>query len=101
MAELEVNGKKITVRDRFPAKSFYPLYGLIRWRQEHALGERTFEEDVAPYVGTVTKWDFASDPLTLEGWGELDVITELTQVLGAINTHVFSSFDRAGTEAKN
>jgi hypothetical protein len=102
MAELEVNGKKLTARDRFPAKSFYPLYDAIRWYGAgHALGERTFEQDVAPYVGTVTKWDFGGDPNTLDGWADLDIMTELPQIIGAVNNHIIATFERAGTEAKN
>lgn len=89
MPEVKVLGKSVTIRDRFPASKFYPLHAAMRWFSEgHRLGERSFKEDIAAYVDTVTAWDFPGDPATLDGWGELDVITELPPVVGAVNDHI-------------
>ena len=102
MPKLTVGAHTVTLVDRFPAKSFFPLHRLLRWYADgHYLGDRSLDEDVRPYVGTVTEWDYPGDPAQFEAWTDLDVLTELPQLIGAINTHIVAQIEQTGAEAKN
>jgi hypothetical protein len=102
VAEIKVAGKKVVLRDRFPGKMFYPLHATMRWfGTGHNLGERTFEEDVRPYVGTVLQWEFPGDPEKLESWEDLDVLTELPELIGKINEHIADTITKAFEASKN
>ena len=95
-------GHRLVIRDRFPAKRFFLLHRLIRWYADgHGLLDRSLEEDVQPYVGTIESWDYAGDPADFAAWQELDVITELPQVVAALNNHILRRIQELGTESKN
>ncbi len=97
-----VAGHQVTLRDRFPGKFFYPLHAAIRWwGTGHQMGERSFEEDVKPYVGTVLAWDWPGDPEKLEAWADLDVLTEIPLLITAINDHLGEVMEQAFDVTKN
>jgi hypothetical protein len=86
MPEITIAGKKVTVRERFPAKRFHALWKAIS--SNAGMGELPYEEQVAPYVGTVVAWEFPGDPEKPESWAELDTFTETLPLIRAINQHI-------------
>lgn len=102
MAEITVAGKQVTLVDRFPAAKFHPLLKALRAWDQFSIGDRAPEEEMAPYVGTVTAWGFAAgDPAKLESWLELDVFTEWPPLLRAINSHLGEAFNAVMSGVKN
>jgi len=97
--EREAAGKKIVVRDRFPAGQFHALHKAVR--ADDYLGDRSFEDQVGPYIGTVLTWEFPGDPLTIDAWKELDTFEELPAVIRAINGVLSEKLARAVEVSKN
>ena len=99
MPEITIAGKKVTVRERFPAKRFHALWKAIA--SNAGMGEGSYEEQVLPYVGTVTSWEFPGDPEKAESWAELDTFTETLPLIRAINTHIKGLLTELDTAIKN
>ena len=87
------------MRDRFPAGQFHALHKAVR--AEDYLGDRSFEDQVGPYIGTVLTWEFEGDPAVLDGWGKLDTFEELPAVIRAVNSVLREKLERAVENAKN
>ena len=94
MSEETINGVRVVLRERFPARVGWELLGAVR-RIDNArmraadeaadsvdfmgivLGELTFEEIAAFVRGAVAEWDFTGDLSTAECCDDLDTLTEL------------------------
>ena len=94
MSEQEINGVKVMLRDKFPARFGWDLLPVVR-RIDKArvlaaevaedgvdfmgivLSELTFEEIVTFVRGAVAEWDFPGDLATDGCCDELDPLTEL------------------------
>ena len=101
MADITVAGATVTLRDRFPAAQFHPLLKALRDWEQYSIGDRTPEDEMRAYVGTVTAWQFPGDPATLEAWLNLDAFAEWPPLLRAINEHLGQIFAAAMAATKN
>ena len=99
--KIVVNGKQVTLRERLPAARFHGLLKALRQWDEFNIGDRSAEDEMGPYVGTVTTWEFEGDPEQLGSWLQLDAITEWPPLLRAINQHLGAKFNAVMELAKN
>jgi hypothetical protein len=97
MAETTVNGKKLVMADRLPAKKHFALPRAI----SAPIGSLPFAEQVGPLVGTVLEWPFAGDPQSLEAWGELDDLTEFMPLWNAVCDYWFERVAALNEREKN
>lgn len=76
--DVTINGKRVSLyADEFQARRFHkPFNQLMGY-------ERTgdFDKDIAPFVPFVHEWEFDGEPESLEAWGNLDYIKELTPLM--------------------
>lgn len=93
---VDVNGKTIQLRTRYPAREFHDLsmQWAALWRSEG-----TFEDQTHTMQRFVVGWDFPGDPAELDAWGELDALTEYGAIRLAIHQHVNEMFKRSKNSA--
>jgi hypothetical protein len=93
MPEITVNGKKVTIREHFPARDFWGMADV--WAN---LNDKTPYDEWARAVSrTVTSWEFEGDPADIEAWGNLDTWLEFQPLIITVGKIVT---DRL-TQAKN
>jgi len=99
MPEQVVAGRTFTVRDNFPAKQFHALQKQVR--ADEFLGDKPFDEQVLPYVGAITAWEFSGDPQKREAWEALDAFEELPLAIRAVNQVIVLKLQKLAEDAKN
>ena len=99
MAVVEIAGKAVHLRERFPAREYYSLLAAVR--SLGRLGEQPFAEQVGGIVAAVEKWEFEGKPEDIEAWAELDVFEELLPLLEAIDDHLAAKIARSKAKSKN
>lgn len=91
MPEITVNGKKVTIREHFPAREFWGL--TDEWTK---LQPTSAYDEWARAVGaTITSWEFEGDPRDPEAWGDLDTWDEFSPLIGYIGEYIKGRVDRA------
>ncbi len=65
--EITVNGKKVTLRDKFPVREFDGVFEKFG-----NLTGRPWGEQAEIFRKFVTAWEFDGDPSDIESWGNLD-----------------------------
>jgi hypothetical protein len=77
MPEITVNGKKVVIREHFPAREFWGL--ADEWRR---ITDETPYEDLARAVSRiVVSWEFEGDPSAPDSWGNLDTWLEFQPLI--------------------
>ena len=97
MAEIDVNGKKVTLAERLPAAKHFAVPRMLFT----PIGDLPFDKQVGPLVGVVESWEFAGDPNTLQAWGELDAFTELVPLWNALADYWLDRVNALSERQKN
>lgn len=80
MAEIEINGKKVVLRDKLPAKANYDMLGNAAQVIEGAF--KDFDKGVAFIQRFVVSWEFDGDPADPASYEDLDLTSEMLALVG-------------------
>lgn len=83
MPELTVNGKKVIIRDSFPAGEFHDLP-----RQWAEADDLPFAERVVILARFIESWEFGGKPDDVKAWEKLDAFREMAPIQRHINQFV-------------
>ena len=85
MPEFTIAGKRVTLRERFPASEFWDMPKLI----SDLVGEGTdYEKHIPLLLRLIESWEFDGDPTDPEAYGELDILRELRPLIRASSDYV-------------
>lgn len=83
---ITINGKAVTIKDRFPAKENWDLPNVLMSfaRQE---GEQGFDlQRIVPALPRLIEaWEFQGDPADPDAYGELDLFRELIPLVREVS----------------
>ena len=86
--DIEINGKRVTIRDRIEARYFDELLRLVdaltdtkRPKMAFLPVNLSFDEVVSLGQLAVSSWEFDGDPKDTESWARLDMPTEFIPLL--------------------
>ena len=88
--ELEINGKKVILRDKLPAKDSWAILEFMRKGSEDE--EPSFEEEAHLLSVTVLSWEFEGDPSNSESYADLDLFREFLPLRNAVSTYLNRKF---------
>ena len=83
--EITVAGRKVVLRERFPAGEFWDLPRMI---SELGADAADYESHVQLLVRMVESWDFEGDPSDPDAYAELDILRELRLLIRACSDYV-------------
>lgn len=85
MPEITVSGRRVTLRERFPAKDFWDIPSMIA----EVAGEGIdYQRHIPLLMRIIESWEFEGDPADAEAYGELDILRELRPLIRACSDYV-------------
>lgn len=84
--DTKVNGKKVVLRERMPAKECYDLLAIIRKASD--TGDITYDEQVKVFTTIVESWEFDGDPNDPDAYAEIDLLTEFVALDSAVGEYL-------------
>lgn len=91
--EIKCNDKAVTIRERFPTKTYWSIVRSFRG----VTGDSDWQEIANALMPFVESWEFDGDPQNVEAWGELDLFSETMPIMDAVSEMV----TRKSANAKN
>ena len=83
MAEIQVAGKKVVLRERFPLRTHGDVVGLLRDVNLSRM------ETVLPLaIKTIESWEFEGDPAKEGSYQEMDAVSELWPLFRGVQEHI-------------
>lgn len=96
MSEITVNGRRVVLRERLPARECWPLIETLRVSQREGR-EMTYDEEVRAMATLIESWEFEGDPHDPSAYEALDLFEEYLPLSGAIGANLIERM----TGAKN
>ena len=84
--QIEINGKKVVLRDRLPAQECWPV--LASLRRGLAGQEPSFDEEAQVLAFVVEEWEFEGDPHDPTSYATLDLLSEFLPLDNAIGRYL-------------
>ena len=85
--ERTINGKKVVFREKLASADNWDTPALIKEHGEAAT-RGDFSKAVPLLCRVVESWEFADDPSDPAAYGKLDLFSEITPLLAALNDYV-------------
>jgi len=76
--EIVVNGKKVVLREYFPAEEYWSLYADI---DALANPQASFEAAARFLTRVIEAWDFSGSPAEIDSYRKLDLFREMMPLL--------------------
>ena len=90
--EVTVNGKKVTLRDRLPAKQSWPLMGAL---QNMSNGKLEYDDAVMLLKTAIESWEFAGDPTDAASYETLDLFSEMMPLANEVGQGMLAKLSQA------
>ena len=84
--ELEINGKKVTLRARLPARDSWVILELLRTGSEDE--ESSFDDEARLLSVVVLSWEFGGDPSDPRSYADLAVFSEFLPLRDAVGRYL-------------
>ncbi len=84
--EVEINDKKVVLREKLPAKECYDLLAIIRKAADTS--DISYDDQVKVFTTVVESWEFDGDPKDPGAYAELDLLTEFVALDSAVGEHL-------------
>ena len=92
MPELQINGRKIVLRETFPAGEFYDL--PKKWAEEDELDFAEWAKLMGRFI---VSWEYEGSPQDPQAWERLDAFRDIARLRLEINRFIIGMI----SDAKN
>ena len=83
--EITINGKRIVLREKLPARENWDFFQKMNFPQGTDL---TFEQAVGLAQRYIKEWDFEGDPTDVESYADMDLPSELLPIINAVTARL-------------
>jgi len=100
--EVNINGKRVVLRERFPVREFDHLRReFMALKSAEDWANKDWREQAKIYSAFVESWDFDGDPADIESWGGLDTFSEFPAIESAIAQEIIvGKYEKAKNSEK-